>query len=312
MEPTADLGRLEFVPTREVWAHEAHDFTPWLLNNPDVLGDVLDMDLELTEAEHPVGGFSLDLIGSDSNTGERVIVENQLETSDHSHLGQLLTYASGTDAVNVIWVASSFREEHRAAMDWLNARTDEHTRFFAVEVSAVRIGDSQAAPLLKLVAEPNNWNKLVKASASQATGERAALYSEFWTAYLEKLHRAYPKRTRATTAPHTNWISLASGKPNVTLGTNFSRKGLCCEVYFGAPSPEENERRLESLKARRAEFEAIVGPGVEWQELEGKKACRVAVYRPNATIEDQDAWPAYIDWFLTMQDRVRTAYNELS
>jgi hypothetical protein len=144
------LGRLTQVPPRQVWPHEAHDFTPWLLNNVDVLSDLLGMDLVLEVAEHPVGGFSLDLMGRDEATGQIVIVENQLETSDHGHLGQILTYAAGTDPTTIVWVAASFRPEHRAAIDWLNARTDEDTRFFGVELGVVRIGDSEPAPAFRL------------------------------------------------------------------------------------------------------------------------------------------------------------------
>ncbi|WP_201749735.1 hypothetical protein [Micromonospora sicca] len=144
------LGKLEAVDVREVWKHEAHTFTPWLLANADVLGEVLDMDLALSAAEHPVGGFSLDLIGVDEATNETVIIENQLARTDHGHLGQLLTYAGGTDPVNVVWIATEFREEHRAALDWLNARPDENTRFFGIEIRAVRIGKSIAAPLMRL------------------------------------------------------------------------------------------------------------------------------------------------------------------
>jgi hypothetical protein len=133
----AQLGRLEPVDAREIWPHEARNFTPWLLANADRIGEVLGMDLELSAAEHPLGSFSLDLIGVDQATGERVIIENQLTATDHLHLGQLLTYAGGTGAVNVVWLATSFREEHRAALDWLNSRTDESTRFFGVEVGVV-------------------------------------------------------------------------------------------------------------------------------------------------------------------------------
>lgn len=153
----ATMGRLEPVALREVWAHEALAFTPWLLANADVLGEVLDMDLEIMAAEHPVGGFALDLIATDLRSNERVIIENQIETTDHLHLGQLLTYAGGTDPANIVWIAAAFRDEHRAALDWLNLRTDPDTRFFGVEISAVRIGDSPPAPLFQVVAKPNDW-----------------------------------------------------------------------------------------------------------------------------------------------------------
>src|SRR5689334_7361750 len=154
---SADLGRVTSVPVREVWPHEAHDFTRWMLANADVLSDVLGIDLELTHNEHRVGDFSLDLLGVDRVTGERVIVENQLEQSDHGHLGQILTYAGGTDPTTIVWCAPSFRDEHRAAIDWINERTDENTRFFAVEVAAVKIDESRPAPMFKLVAQPNDW-----------------------------------------------------------------------------------------------------------------------------------------------------------
>jgi hypothetical protein len=179
--PSSRLGWLRSIAPREVWSHKARDFTQWLLLNADVLSDVLGMQLELTEAEHTVGGFSLDLIGSDLTTGETVIVENQLERTDHAHMGQLLTYAGGTDAVNVVWCAPPFREEHRAALNWLNARTDENARFFGVEIAVVRIDESRPAPSFRLVAQPNDWSKQAHAGSTDTVvrGKRLA-YSEFW------------------------------------------------------------------------------------------------------------------------------------
>ncbi|MGH3563520.1 MAG: hypothetical protein ACRDTN_17470 [Mycobacterium sp.] len=131
--PGAQLGRLTTVTPRDVWVHEAHDFTPWLLQNVDVLSDLLGMDLVLDVAEQPVGEFSLDLMGRDLSNGSVVIVENQLEQSDHGHLGQILTYAAGTDPTTIVWINTGFRAEHRAALDWLNEHTDPRTRFFGVE-----------------------------------------------------------------------------------------------------------------------------------------------------------------------------------
>jgi alkylated DNA nucleotide flippase Atl1 len=170
MDEEIVIGRLRSVPAREVWRHEALDFTPWLLDNADVLSEVIGLDLELDTAEHAVGDFSLDLIGRDRISGDLVIVENQLEQSDHTHLGQIMTYAGGTDAAHIVWVAPSFRPEHRRALEWLNERTDETTRFFAVEVKAVRIGDSPYAPLLSLAVQPNDWGKQVRTKAVQQSG----------------------------------------------------------------------------------------------------------------------------------------------
>jgi hypothetical protein len=152
-----DLGRLECVDPRLVWIHEAHDFTPWLLENGDRLAEALGIDLELEAAEHAVGGYSLDLVGRDLTNDAVLIVENQLDTTDHSHLGQVLTYAAGTAASTIVWIATAFREEHRQALDWLNENTSEDTHFFGIELQVVKIGDSLRAPLFNVVAEPNDW-----------------------------------------------------------------------------------------------------------------------------------------------------------
>jgi hypothetical protein len=163
---TDPLGRLQPVDPRDVWRHEAGDFTPWLLANADVLSDALGMDLDLRTAEHAVGAFALDLIGTDRATGDVVIVENQLEVSDHAHLGQILTYAGGTDPRHIVWIATGFRQEHRAALEWLNERTGEATRFFAIQLQTVRIGDSPPAPLFTPMVQPNDWGKQVRATTT--------------------------------------------------------------------------------------------------------------------------------------------------
>lgn len=157
------IGRLEEVPLRHVWAHEARDFTPWLWANPGELGRVLRMELEWTQKEYPVGGYLADLVGTDRSTGGTVIVENQLELGDHRHLGQLLTYAAGVgiDHVTGVWVAKSFRPEHIQAINLLNQPMGAGRQFFAVEVSARRIGQSSPAPDFRVRAHPQGWEKLL-------------------------------------------------------------------------------------------------------------------------------------------------------
>lgn len=197
---SAPLGRLTSVPARQIWPDEARHFTPWLLDNAEVLAEVLGFPIELKYAEHPVGTFRLDLIGHVAGTEEVVIVENQLEVSDHTHLGQILTYAGGTDPTNIVWVAPRFTEEHRAALDWLNARTDQHTRFFAVEVKLVSIGDSVPAPLLSLVVKPNDWEKQVKAASASA--KNAWTRSDFAAAMPEYLSDDQVSKVEALIGAH--------------------------------------------------------------------------------------------------------------
>src|SRR5215472_759112 len=188
---TADqrqLGRLEQVNPRSIWAHEALNFTPWLAQNADRLADALGIELELEDTERAVGGYSLDIIGQDQTNGVVLIVENQLGDSDHGHLGQLLTYAAGTAASTIVWITTRFRDEHRQALTWLNEHTDQDTHFFGVELEVVRIGSSAPAPLFKVVALPNDWQKSVRASTvSAGGGGRNELYRQFWAKLLERI-----------------------------------------------------------------------------------------------------------------------------
>ncbi|GGK78238.1 hypothetical protein Sme01_23140 [Sphaerisporangium melleum] len=165
----SSIGRLEEVPLRHLWAHEARDFTPWLWRHPEELGRALGMDLAWDRREYGVGRYALDLIGSDRLTGGVVIVENQLETGDHRHLGQLITYTAGTNPATVIWVAKAFETEHVDAIQWLNQYAEARHRFFAVEVSAWRIGQSPPAPKFQVKVSPTGW-----ASTSRGRGRKVA------------------------------------------------------------------------------------------------------------------------------------------
>lgn len=302
------LGRLTRVPPREVWAHEAHSFTPWLLNNVDVLSELLGMDLALEVAEHPVGGFSLDLLGRDETTGEIVIVENQLETSDHAHLGQILTYAAGTDPTTIVWVAASFRPEHRAAIDWLNARTNEETRFFGVELGVVRIGDSEPAPSFRLVAQPNDWEKTVRAATNQGEAKgKQALYRAFWSRWIELMKSERPNWSRASRPPRESWFSTTTGTSGVSHYTSFTRRGLSSELVFESPDAEANTSRFLSLRERKLPMEEAYGQPLEWQELPGRKATRLADYLPDADVSNEEDWATYLAWMLDRQTRLRNA-----
>jgi len=156
------LGRLVPVGIREVWPHEAKDFTPWLAEpeNLSLLAETLRLgELQVQGIEVPVGNFFIDILARDIE-GRVVVIENQFGQTDHTHLGQILTYIAGQDGhATVVWIAETIREEHRAAIDWLNGSTFEGFDFFAVKVEALRIGESPPAPWFNVVAKPNNWTR---------------------------------------------------------------------------------------------------------------------------------------------------------
>ncbi len=303
-----ELGRLERVVPRTVWANEAHDFTPWLLANSDRLAEALGIDLELHAAEHPVGGFSLDLLGRDLSNDAVVIVENQLEGTDHTHLGQILTYAAGTGAATIIWVATAFREEHRQAIDWLNEKTAEDVNFFGVQVSVVRIGDSVPAPLFDVVAKPNEWQKQVRSVARVgAASGKAEQYRRFWTRYLERMRERHPAWSRRSTPQPANWMSFPGPAAGTQINPSFAAGGrLRHELYIDTGDADANTELFERLREQSDDIEAAYGRALEFDEILGKRACRIAEYR-DGEIADEERWDEFIDWFLDCGVRLRRA-----
>jgi hypothetical protein len=291
------IGKIEYVDLREVWHNEAQAFTPWLEKNPEELGELLGLELELSK-EHPVGSFSLDLNGVDLISGRKVIIENQLEQSDHKHLGQLLTYAGGVNPQIIVWVAKDFREEHRAALDWLNSVTGSDTHFFGVAIKAIKIGDSLAAPMLDAVVMPNSWTKEVReAAAALGLSEREASYQRFWTALIESLGVLHPELASRTPWPRT-WFPTSTGVSGVNINFVFTRKAIATEIYFGSRSEDLNLKRFESVRESQKYFEELVGEELSWEQLEGRKACRIALYGPEEpSVLDSEACGEYLDWF---------------
>ena len=296
------LGTLKTVDLRTIWGKEDRDFTPWLLENSDRLSEALGIDIELHEAEHSVGTFSLDLLGTVPGSDEVVIVENQLEQSDHTHLGQIMTYAGGTDAKIVVWVAPKFREEHRSALDWLNENTIEGVRFFAVEISAVQIEDSVPAPLFNVVVKPNDWGKAIKASTQSGNhSERYVAYRDFWSLYLAEVRSKYPNWTQASGDYYQSWLASPSGVSQIIFSGAFQRQGL-----VSALETHDVEHELfERLRENKDSIEKSFGGELIWDEVEGRKMCKVAVLYPEVDIFKRDKWPTLIAWMLDTQSRLR-------
>ena len=277
------LGRIEEVDLREVWPHEANDFTPWLAEHLDLLGEALHLDLILVEAEGEVGSFAVDVV-ADAGSG-LVVIENQLEQTDHSHLGQLLTYAAGRDARILIWITPQFRDEHRAALDWLNHWTPEEIEIYGVQVRAIRIGDSLPAPEFRPVSFPNIWSRQSGSQSARrsrsSTGEKpnSQRLQDFFQPVVKALQeQGLTNRDRAY-AYYAQRFPTAANIDNAEYMVSLrSRAGGLASVYFYLASKEDRETDnlvFEALKSDGESIERELGEKLHWEARQRWSAVRL-------------------------------------
>ena len=295
------LGRLARVDLRDIWTSEASDFTPWLAReeNLSVLGETLGIDLELEAQEKAVGPFRADVLCKDIGTGAWVLVENQLERTDHAHLGQLLTYASGLQAVTIIWISARFTEEHRSTLDWLNRITDESIRFFGLEVELWRIGNSPAAPKFNVVSKPNDWSRSV-AQAARAIDETELsdiriMQRDYWGAFHKVLDEQGGPVSGDRKPQPQSWMSYSIGRSGMHLGTVMIRpkKRIRVELYL---STEHAKAFFHLLGEQKDDVEQDLGFRLEWEELPDRRDSRIAVYLDQTDPENRKDWTRQHEW----------------
>ena len=291
-----ELARIDKVDLREVWSNEAADFTPWLQKNINQLGDALGMDLEVDEREAPVGTFSLDLLARDGS-GRPVIIENQLGTTDHTHLGQILTYAAGHNASVIVWIAKEFRDEHRAALDFLNSRTGGDTEFFGVGVELWKIEGSRAAVNFDLVVTPNEWSKRAVGKRVGVATERGEKYRLFFQPLMDTLREKH-EFTRARKAQPQSWYSFSSGTSWFTYGANFTANGRArVELYIDSTDRERNKLAFDKLEQQKTVLESELKP-LEWERLENRRASRISTLRPGSIDDNQETLEEVNQWMI--------------
>ena len=288
------LGTLRRVEPRSIWKSEAGDFTPWLASNLSMLGEALGLELELEEREGKVGGFSVDIVAREVGENRVVVIENQLEPTDHGHLGQLLTYAAGREAGVVVWISPEFRDEHRQALDWLNRDGGQGTQFFGVVVELLQIDQSPPAVNFRPVAFPNDWTREVRAEAASEISERRIAYRDFFQRLIDALRAKHFTNARA--GQPQSWYSFAAGISGFSYSTSFTGNDqLRVELYLGCSDMEKNKGAFKKLHEQREAIELEFGEPLEWERLDGKKAARVALYRPGS-IEMAEQHDEYLSW----------------
>ncbi len=253
------FGRLQDLPLREAWKHEAHEFTPWLAENIDHLSEAISIPLELTGTEVAVESFSADILARNPIDDTVVLIENQLETTDHTHLGQIMTYLAGLEAQTVVWIAPSFRQPHVSAIRWLNEHTADGFSFFAVKARVVRIGDSPFAPIFEVVEKPDGWGRSLKSKAVAVASPSFQAKEKFWADMASN----YPDMIVEGFNPgraSNSWITLVD-QPRIVVSLYVAQKS--CGLFLRGKAGADAQEIYSFLDAHREELEAGTGSTLE-------------------------------------------------
>lgn len=287
------LGKLAKLDPRSVWKREDEDFTPWLAENLPLLNAALGLQIELTERERPVGDFAVDIFGRKVGSGAEVVIENQLAPTDHSHLGQLLTYAAGLEAKIVIWISPRFRDEHSQAIGWLNRHTPQDISFFAVELELLQIDDSPPAPHFKIVAEPSEWQKEIASETLRRRTPRELAYHDFFTELLSRI-TSLTQDINVRRVGYVNWLSFSAGRSGFNVNPAIAKgDSLRVELYISTGNAAKNRQALNRLREQKPEIEAALGEQLVFEHM--AKDCRV--YLPYHMPVDPANPPAdALDW----------------
>lgn len=271
------IGKLEEVDIRELWKHEQYDFSEWLSKKENIenLNEILGLTLVDISKETYVGSYRCDLFAKDETTGIKVIIENQLEMSNHDHLGKIITYASGLDAKVVVWIVKEAREEHRSAIEWLNNNTNSNVNFFLIEIHAYKIGNSDNAPMFQVIEQPNDFIKNNKSTNSNDTMNKSQSQRlEFWNEFNNLLsERGKPFNIRKATTDH--WYNVAIGTSDAYIDITLVNKDsvIGVELYI-----TDNKELFDKLYQRKDEIEADLGLELDWRRLNNSKASRIVTF----------------------------------
>ena len=301
-----NLGTLkEITDLRSIWPHEALNFTPWVAENVDLLADAVGLDITVDETESSVGDFNVDIYASETGTDRKIIIENQLEDTDHDHFGKLITYASGKGADVVIWVVKHAREEHKAAVEWLNNHTDDKIGFFLCEIKLFQIGDSQIAPSFTVVERPNDWTKEIRKTASANPTQQQRL--EYWQAFNDyafsdaNFSRIFNKRKPTT--DHWMDFSIGSSACHIAVSQIQKRKAVDVELYIN-----DDKELFKSLFAHKDEIEKNMEMELEWKELPERKASRILIEK-TVDLDDRATWPEQFDYIMDTCIKMKKAFK---
>ncbi len=303
------IGKLEEVDIRELWKHEQYDFSEWLSKKENIenLNDILGLTLVDISKETYVGSYRCDLFAKDETTGIKVIIENQLEMSNHDHLGKIITYASGLDAKVVVWIVKEAREEHRSAIEWLNNNTNSNINFFLIEIHAYKIGNSDNAPMFQVIEQPNDFIKNNKSINSNDTMNKSQSQRlEFWNQFNNVLvERGKPFNVRKATTDH--WYNVAIGTSDVHIDITLVNKDsvIGVELYI-----TDNKELFDKLYQRKDEIENDLGFKLDWRRLNNSKASRIVTFIKGLNFDDHSNYNELINKTIDLAVLMRDTFKK--
>lgn len=302
-----NIGKMESVPLRELWKHEERGFSAWLETNIESLSDAVGIKLSDPQRELPAGNFQVDLVAEDEN-GDRVIVENQLEATDHDHLGKVLTYLTNLDAKRAVWITSNPRPEHIRAVQWLNETTPVDIAFYLIRVAAFRISGSDPAPLFTVIVGPSTESKGF-GKQKKELAERHVVRLRFWEQLLARA-KAKGVLTHAQRSPSKdNWISAGAG---VRSGISFTyvvwmSDESSVELYIDTGDKDENKSIFDALYRHKNEIEQAFGSSLSWERLDEKRGSRVRFVVKEGGLNDENKWQVMQDSMIGAMDKLAKA-----
>jgi len=283
------VGKLESVPLREIWAHEAGDFTSWLFDNIDILNEQLGLELIPVEKEKPVGSFNVDILAEDSS-GRQAIIENQLEKTDHDHLGKIITYFSNLNAKIGIWISPSPRPEHVAAVEYLNQVVPEDTKFYLIRLQAYRIGNSEPAPQFTIEAGPSEQLTAVGVVKKESAHRDKQQY-KFFEQLLNRCNEKTNLFSNVSPKGYQNWINSGAGKSGLVWLLAIMKKSGKVDLFLNAADGEVNRTRFEFFEKRKIEIERAFESSLIWDFKEGRKQHYIRSISNIGGLEDEEKWP---------------------
>jgi len=307
------LGRIEKVKLREIWKNEARDFTPWLAEpeNLAYLGQEIGLALTDAETEVSVGGYSCDIKCKLENDDRIVVIENQIEESNHDHLGKSIVYASGLSASIIIWVVRNARPEHASAIEWLNEHTDGDVAIFLIEIKAIKIDDSKPAPRFEIIQQPNNYVKTIKSNKGKEFTDGQLRRYDFWAQLSSYINDSDYKISPQKNPWYDHWFSFSLGTSKCHIEVNLLGREKKIRVMLNITTGPDNKALFDELYAKKEKIEEILGVKSEWDRKDDKGVSWISTYINNFSFEDVDKYTQFNDEICKRVLRFAEVYKKL-